>query len=124
MTQDAAVAERLVFHLDNVLHARVHTLLIVQALLFVGATSIPAIRYGVALFAVALTLMVALANINIARKLRWAMSRWAEADSSGFVRDYLALRSLPLRSLTIYTWLIPLLLCGAWSWIAYAYRDL
>lgn len=116
---DGEAARRLALHLDNLLHARVHTLLITEAILFVAAISARTpLREGIALFASVLTLVIAVANINIAHKLRWTMSRWQEAETSGLIRDYAKERSGLPRSITIYTWWIPALLIGGWIGVA------
>ena len=118
MSHDAETARRLVFHLDNLLHARVHTMLIVEAILLLAAMSRDDIRSGIALFAIALTLLFTLTNFNITRRLHWTMERWKETEPSGLVRDYALQRSVLPRSITVYTWWFPALLVIAWIAIA------
>jgi hypothetical protein len=118
-----ATQRDLVFHLDRLFHARAHVLLVVNAILLAAAAlrwENVALRRGIAALGVALVVLVFVANVNLANKLRWSMARWEETDASGFVREYVKQRvrfggrELP-RSINIYAYAIPILLLAGWA---------
>ncbi len=83
---DPDTTRELLFHVDNLFHARVNFFLTAEAILFAGLATVwgkEGIALGISVFGLLFTILLPLANVNLSRKLKWLMDRYKEVEPTG-----------------------------------------
>ena len=99
--------EALLFHTDNLFHARVNFFLAVEALLFTALATIwssgPLPRETVAFFGAVSTVLIFYTNVNLAKKLDWLMNALKELPEATAYNRYRSIHtSWVPRTLTLF----------------------